>query len=264
LNGGDIITTFAFPGIQISLIAGYEAAKDKLADKNIIALKGRLINAAGRMKAIFFDKTGTLTINEMKLDSVIISQTQSNKLAMVEFALEAEVDMELSSEERARESLIMQNFATNQTLTSLDGKVLGDPMEDEMFKFSGGQFSREEEGKEVDGVKFVRQILFKPSQVHSHPPSLHVMHVFDFKSHLQRMSVLVQDTHSKKNYVFTKGAPEKIMKQCRPESVPGDAQEEVKRLSKQGFRVLAFGMKEIADDFKEVATAHLDTGQRRV
>ena len=47
-------------------------------------MKGRLINAAGRMKCIFFDKTGTLTINEMKLDSVYLSVPQKGETQELE------------------------------------------------------------------------------------------------------------------------------------------------------------------------------------
>lgn len=36
-------------------------------------MKGRLINASGRMKVVLFDKTGTLTINEVVLEEVYIS-----------------------------------------------------------------------------------------------------------------------------------------------------------------------------------------------
>lgn len=44
-----------------------------MAKAKISVMKGRLINASGRMKVVLFDKTGTLTINEVVLDEVYIS-----------------------------------------------------------------------------------------------------------------------------------------------------------------------------------------------
>jgi cation-transporting ATPase 13A2 len=69
----DMVLTMVPPGLSLSLSIGIEYSQTRLKNGQIMALKGRLINAAGRMKAMFFDKTGTLTINEMKLHNVIMN-----------------------------------------------------------------------------------------------------------------------------------------------------------------------------------------------
>ena len=255
LNGGDIITTFAFPGIQISLIAGYEAAKDKLADKNIIALKGRLINAAGRMKAIFFDKTGTLTTNRNYLDFLLLSQTQSKKTRLLRIDCTENSELESKTQSVPQMELLLKNMASNNTLiVKKNGKVAGDSMEKEIFRVNPWK----EKPKEAESMLSKRTILFKKGP-HEEQCELRIVHVFPFDSYLQRMSVLVEDSASNKNYVFTKGAPEKITKLCKKKTILKSFRREYGIANIKGFRTLAFAMKEVNESFEVVLSALLDT-----
>ena len=74
----DVMLTMVPPGLTLCLTIGVQYAQSRLSKKQITALKGRLINASGRMKVVFFDKTGTLTINEVKLDGVYLSNLQND------------------------------------------------------------------------------------------------------------------------------------------------------------------------------------------
>ena len=74
----DVMLTMVPPGLTLCLTIGVQYAQSRLKKKQITALKGRLINASGRMKVVFFDKTGTLTINEVKLDGVYLSNLQND------------------------------------------------------------------------------------------------------------------------------------------------------------------------------------------
>ena len=57
------------------------------------------------------------------------------------------------------------------------------------------------------------------------------------------MSVIARDHETKKVYLFSKGAPEKINTLCL--NSPTDFQENLTRLALQGFRVLALACREI-------------------
>lgn len=68
---------------------------------------------------------------------------------------------------------------------------------------------------------------------------------FQFSSSLQRMSVIVQATDDTPCTVFCKGSPEMIASLSKPTSVPDDFQANLLEFTKQGYRVLALGMKEL-------------------
>jgi magnesium-transporting ATPase (P-type) len=68
----DIMLVMVPPGLTLCLGIGVQYAQQRLMKEKISVMKGRLINAAGRMKVVLFDKTGTLTINEVVLDEVYI------------------------------------------------------------------------------------------------------------------------------------------------------------------------------------------------
>lgn len=59
------------------------------------------------------------------------------------------------------------------------------------------------------------------------------------------MSVIAKDSKTGKAYVFTKGAPEKISQLCFQETMPSDLMTQVRTFAKYGYRILAFGYKEI-------------------
>lgn len=270
------------PGLSLSLSVGIEYSQSRLKKQRIVALKGRLINAAGRMKVMFFDKTGTLTINEMKLDSIYLSvETNGQAGAPLELVdYEEEYLLELKSKRREPskldETLIMKHFATNHALSYINGEILGDPMEEELFKFSRSDMLDEDslsEGNEYmnrgdlpTNFDYIKKIRFLPPGDHiwndnekqqtsnNDSQILYVMSILDFKSNLQRMSVIVKDPTANKHYVFTKGAPEKVIALCRPETRSSELQNTMKTLSKHGYRILAFGMKEIDLDLISVCS----------
>jgi magnesium-transporting ATPase (P-type) len=182
------------------------------------------------------------------------------------------------------EELIMQNFATNHSLSLIKGELLGDPMEDELFRFSSSSMTDQHEESSImdpDEPVHLRKIHFPGSILASKPHiyefsqaiemklkeeglsrPLFVLSVWDFKSSLQRMSVVVRDPKDGATYVFTKGAPERVVQLCRPESVPANVQNSIRKFTKHGYRVLAFGYKQIDGSNLEVTAAHTDATQR--
>lgn len=352
----DMIFTMVPPGLSLSLSMGVEYAQSRLKKKGIVALKGRLLNAAGRMKAVYFDKTGTLTLNEMKLHTVVINRKSAaaaenlmesgkDKYGLLDLEHGKPEDKLKCKKMNANEhGLLLRNFAANNSLTYVNGQILGDPMEEELFRYANaGMMDEEDENDPLRGqIKYFKRIriddegnnvILNPHMstqqiresilqsirrasgnvnIHEHDglasrnPSmavkgkgnlesvhsaagdpqliersrantgvprpvtnkasqideayeqklmkeaeesmkpLYILGILDFKPQLQRMSVLVRDSGLNANFVFTKGAPEKVIKLCRPETLPHDIDNVVKKLAKNGYRILAFGYKQIS------------------
>jgi magnesium-transporting ATPase (P-type) len=66
---------------------------------------------------------------------------------------------------------------------------------------------------------------------------------FEFSSKYQSMSVIVHNNLDKKYRFFIKGAPERIMQHCNPESLPEGFNEKLLEHTKSGYRVLAAATK---------------------
>ena len=147
---------------------------------------------------------------------------------------------------------LMLHFVTNHSLSFIRGEVLGDPMEDELFKYAEGMLLDPEAGdlEKTGGLKYLKKIRYLGDvTTESNDSTLFVLAVLDFKSELQRMSVIARDVEKNRTLVFTKGAPEKVLKICTQESLPDQVHTVISRLANNGYRILAFGSKDISADF---------------
>ena len=79
-----------------------------------------------------------------------------------------------------------------------------------------------------------------------------ILQQYQFSSALQRMSVISQRSDSNKFMAFTKGSPEMIVSLSKPENVPHNIFKTLKKFTKKGYRVIAFGCKEIIAEENEV------------
>eukprot|EP01017_Pseudomicrothorax_dubius_P038434 TRINITY_DN5757_c0_g1_i3.p1 TRINITY_DN5757_c0_g1~~TRINITY_DN5757_c0_g1_i3.p1 ORF type:complete len:559 (-),score=113.28 TRINITY_DN5757_c0_g1_i3:116-1792(-) len=78
---------------------------------------------------------------------------------------------------------------------------------------------------------------------------LRLVQVYEFSSDVQRMSVIAQDERRPGEcFVFSKGAPERIRLVCRQDSLPASFDQELDKLTRQGYRILAVAF----SPFKEV------------
>ena len=241
------------PGLSLSLSIGIEYAQVRLQGKGVVAVKGRLINAAGRMKAIYFDKTGTLTINEMKVQSVIFSDREHEmgkkpKLIDLDYDVKENSTHKIISLSNPKSyNQLMVHFITNHTLTYFKNQILGDPMEHELFGYGDGKLadSNEQEDRRVCGdMGYIKKVLMiDDDTVESGVSTHYVVAMLDFKSELQRMSVVVRSANDMTDKVFTKGAPERVLKLCLEETIPTELEGVIRRLSQNGYRILAFGCK---------------------
>jgi len=140
-------------------------------------------------------------------------------------------------------------MATCHNLKVINGKLIGDPLDIEMFKFidwsiqendssidglstivrpkNNISFETEKRLNEIDSINSISnsQEIEENSKIASskHLFELGILRVFEFASHLRRMSVIVRRMYSQESNlivsdsleVFVKGAPEVIRDICK-------------------------------------------------
>lgn len=105
-------------------------------------------------------------------------------------------------------------------------------MDVEIFKFSQAFLEENSEKSNLESVKnpFLQS-------------SLEIYKNFEFDSALQRMSVLF--SYNGKNYLSTKGSPEALKSLLNPRTIPENYDSMYKKYSFAGYRLIAFGIKEV-------------------
>jgi len=199
---------FQFP-VNFSII--------RLKQKGVLGLQPQKMRDAGTIKICCFDKTGTLTENGMDVYGYYEKKEDHNMKLVLSNQIKKE---EIS------ERLIFQLMATCHNVYLIDNVLMGDILEIKMLEFSQWKFVESDK----DNVIF-----------YVHSPNgkvLDVCKIFEFESEFQCMSSIVYDPEKNLYYAFTKGAPEKIMKICKPESIPTNYIATMEAMAIQGFRIL--------------------------
>ena len=152
----------------------------------------------------------------------------------------------------------IEALATCNSLTKINGNIIGETIDLEMMKSTGWTFE-ECQGSFTLGYyrpneELLKKYSFKNNDVGNNKSDeelsslnsiyqLDLIKRFDFVSKLQRMSVLVKN--SKEDYfkVYCKGSAEKIRELCKPESIPSNYNRVMNSYSNQGLRVFALSFK---------------------
>jgi len=149
----------------------------------------------------------------------------------------------------------IEALATCNSLTKINGNIIGETIDLEMLKSTGwtfeecsgpftlGYYRPNEDLLSKYSSKKVDTKLDDDLQSINPLYQLDLIKRFDFVSKLQRMSVLVKN--SKENYfkVYCKGSPEKIRELCKPETIPSNYNRILNLYSNQGLRVFALSFK---------------------
>jgi len=213
--------------VTISLALGVK----RMAKKNALIRKLPSVETLGSVTVICTDKTGTLTKNEMTVTKIyankkIIDVTGVGYEAKGEFYFNKKrVDPE------EFEMILKIGALCNNS--SIDGKtIIGDPTEACLIvAASKAGISR------IDEEKIYKRV-----------------NELDFTSERKRMSILTKYDDNK-HFVFSKGAPDILIKFCRRILINGkirritaadvkDILEKTNSFAKQGLRVLGFAYKE--------------------
>lgn len=276
----DLITIVVPPALPAAMTIGIIYAQSRLKNNKIFCISPRSINISGCIDCVCFDKTGTLTEDNLSFNEVV--PLIEDKCQFGRPFDEDVMQTSLKQVEREHHLLLdngeysplMMCLASCHSLTIIDHKIIGDPLDLQMFEATGWVL---EEPDVDDENKFdllaptvVRPPRRKrrtpleaeiyasssefPSSCSSTEDELDIVSInttqkcqrdvgilrqFPFSSSLQRMSVVTRQFSGSQYVVYAKGAPEKIASLCDPRTIPEDFNEVLHDYTHKGFRVLA-------------------------
>ncbi|XP_047129122.1 polyamine-transporting ATPase 13A3 isoform X2 [Hydra vulgaris] len=253
----DLFTIIIPPALPATMSVGLLYALRRLRKQDIFCIDPNRVNVCGKIKLVVFDKTGTLTEDHLTVSGVLP-------------VVDGNIGSLLNDPCDLDGSVILKAMATCHSLSIIDNKTSGDPIDMYMFNFVGWSLKEDNfEDLSEDSVipsKLIPHIktIVTPSTILSNNVSysknskcLAVLKQFTFDSGLQRMSVIVKDFQENFLTAFSKGSPEKILAMCNECSIPPDINDELKKYTQVGHRVLAVAFKKLPlafewDDIKKI------------
>ncbi|KAK5993150.1 putative cation-transporting ATPase [Cladobotryum mycophilum] len=234
----DLITIVVPPALPATLTIGTNFALARLKRKKIFCISPQRVNVGGKLDIMCFDKTGTLTEDGLDVLGVRVISRDSNKFSGL---ISEPRGLEQSNANPDSQNILraaLYTMATCHSLRSVDGELVGDPLDLKMFEFTkwffkeGKQITAEGEDEEQGGLS--PSIAYPPDE----SQQLGVLKSFEFISQLRRASVIVRHFGQKSGDIFVKGAPEAMREICRPESFPNDYDELLSHYTHKGYRVI--------------------------
>uniref|UniRef100_A0A8C7QYM9 Polyamine-transporting ATPase 13A3 n=1 Tax=Oncorhynchus mykiss TaxID=8022 RepID=A0A8C7QYM9_ONCMY len=241
----DIITITVPPALPAAMTAGIVYAQRRLKRIGIFCISPQRINICGQLNLVCFDKTGTLT--EDGLDLWGVQRVEKGTFHM-------------SEENAYKDTLVKSQFvacmATCHSLTNIDGKLSGDPLDLKMFEATGWILEEATEEETSLHNRIMPTVVRPPKQLMPPEPvmspeqdmelydlssayEIGIVRQFPFSSALQRMCVVARLLGEKRMDAYLKGAPEVVASLCKKDTVPEDFAEVLEDYTKQGFRVIA-------------------------
>ncbi|KAG6040561.1 hypothetical protein E4U41_000136 [Claviceps citrina] len=243
----DLITIVVPPALPATLTIGTNFALSRLKKKQIYCISPQRVNVGGKLDIMCFDKTGTLTEDGLDVLGLRIASEKDGTFSdlLPRSAFLRNSDSATKAGTRTAVQAALHTMATCHSLRVVDGELVGDPLDQKMFEFTGWSF---EEGKQrfADGENDEQGGL-TPSI--ARPPDisveLGVLKSFEFVSQLRRASVITRQFSQRSGDIFVKGAPEAMKEICRPESFPNDYDELLSNYTHKGYRVIACATKHL-------------------
>jgi Ca2+-transporting ATPase len=245
-------------GLPSTVTAALAFAVKKLARKNVVVKRLTSTETLGSCNVIVTDKTGTLTKNEMTVKKIFffgINLLNKNKdfknqdfadVTGVGYSYDGEIKIDLSNKKSnnilsllLKSSTLCNNSEINYDHSKNKYTVVGDPLEGALLSFSG---------KIDKNFTNLKKQYIRVKEV-------------PFDARRKMMSVIVK--YEGKNYVFTKGAMENVLKISK-DTVFLDKKMDLdpklkkelfskeKDFSKNTLRVIAFAYKEITGDIENL------------
>jgi len=226
----DLITVVVPPALPVTLTIGINFALGRLRGKSIYCISPQRVNVGGKLDLMCFDKTGTLTEEGLDVLGVRVSLRHLDRFSDVLPDADSLMDDSTSSAlklDTMRAALY--TMATCHSLRSVDGELVGDPLDLKMFEYTGWTFRESghhgtgggaRETSPDDRGSLSPSVARSPadSRCGSEPVELGVLRSFEFVSQLRRTSVLVRQFGQPSGDIYVKGAPECMRDICRPES----------------------------------------------
>ncbi|XP_078283854.1 polyamine-transporting ATPase 13A3-like [Rhinoraja longicauda] len=194
--------------------------------------------------------TGTLT--EDGLDASGFLRVQEGRFLTLE--------RDVSPQSLVRSSFIAA-MATCHSLTNIDQKLSGDPLDCKMFEATGWVLEEPTAEETALHEQIMPTVVHPPRPAGSATPScgdadmelqelmnsyeIGIISQFPFSSALQRMSVVTSTLGQRRLVAFMKGAPETVAGLCKKETVPEDFSPILEKFTRQGLRVIALACRKL-------------------
>ncbi|XP_066593645.1 polyamine-transporting ATPase 13A3-like isoform X2 [Prorops nasuta] len=252
----DIITIVIPPALPAAMTVGKLYAQARLKCAQIYCINNRVINVSGSINCVCFDKTGTLT--EDGLDMWGIVPNTNGILSQAEREIP-----------KLKNHPLFEGMLVCHSLTIIDGKLCGDPLDVKMFESTEWIFE-EIDQKHFNKYNDLITAIVKlppgnnPTENRNEISEIGIIQQFQFSSSLQRMSVIVHSSNFDSFKVYTKGSPEMILSLSKPESIPEDIIYALKRYTEQGYRVIAMAQSTIQCDYSEVRKLSRDVVEQNL
>ena len=262
----------------------------RLKKLDIYSLSRETLTSLGSVNLVVFDKTGTLTEEQVKIKGYLpIKYNQEKKSFEFSNYLNEIKSCSKTIVSHYKKKINVPNYknidndlkqiyveclATCHDLTTVKGKIIGDPIDIKMLEGVGWIF-RENldndknnkaaydplvqayvrpntekeleipitsiEGLDEDDLAELNIDLNKLKLYYE----LSIIRRFSFDYANQRLSVLVKNLNNNYFKIFCKGSPEKIKEICDSKTIPKDFNEVYKYYSSQGYRIIAMAHKNI-------------------
>lgn len=280
ISAFDLITIVIPPALPAAMTIGIIYAQSRLRGNKIFCISPRSINISGCINCVCFDKTGTLTEDCLSFNEVVPLKQESCQFGRPFDEQVLQTDMKRVEREHGLltdsgdYSPLMICLASCHSLTIIDQKLIGDPLDLQMFEATGWVLEEPDVDDEKKFDLLAPTVVRPPRRKRRTPAEVEVyisnddlpssgsstedeldvvsvntnqrcqkdigiLRQFPFSSSLQRMSVVTRQFTGNQYVVYAKGAPEKIASLCDPKTIPDNFSEVLHGYTHKGFRVLA-------------------------
>ncbi|KAI0019616.1 hypothetical protein F4780DRAFT_745751 [Xylariomycetidae sp. FL0641] len=261
----DLITIVVPPALPATLTIGTNFALSRLKKKQIFCISPQRVNVGGKLDVMCFDKTGTLTEDGLDILGVRLVSPSTHRFdEVVSKASSLVPHLHLASppgDKYHYSRAALFTMATCHSLRSVDGELVGDPLDVKMFEYTGWTFEEgnqgggEQDEEENGGLSpsvarppvapLYDSDEYANSSGQNVPIELGVLRSFEFVSQLRRASVITRVFGQQSANIYVKGAPECMREICRPDTFPEDFDELLSHYTHKGYRVIACATKHI-------------------
>ena len=276
----DLFGTAVPASLPACLVIGVSMGISRLKDKKIMCIQRDRLNRSGEINILVFDKTGTLTEDHLDIKGFVTTKINGNK--KFEFnkfteSCENYSNTVIEHFKRADKSIkdfnkdLLQYYveclACCHQLTYVKEKLLGDPIDIQMFESTGWILKENNSADNNNSVNSLILNYIRPkceedmvlsfqdnnnlSEKLKNRYEIAIAKRFDFSSKLQRMTVIGKNINEDFFKVFCKGSPEKIKELCDPSTIPESFDETLNNYTTRGYRVLGMAAKSLKMSFKQ-------------
>lgn len=242
------------PSLFFITISAIQLSVRALSKKDIKVFTSFQLPEAGAVKLICFDKTGTLTESSLSFHGFSAFEAGQFEAAF------SNIEQLIGSPSF---DILLEGVSCCHGLNSIDGVPRGDPLEEELFRFSGSALTLETSNrKAVLRVSFSQRF----SGLKSMPSGpVELIFIEEFSEERRIMSVVTKRVDDGSMRLFVKGASETIKSMLNSESLPPDFNQTLKELSTQGLKVLTLAYREITQrEFEKICSDGLETAEKEL